>query len=348
MPTTARANRYRLVWGKQTAEGTPQATGAQLIEVQGYDGAIRAEKQEEEHEVLDVSDVPKGSYIRHAKWNGDPVVNTDHDAIGMPLLLHYGSGSDAVTGATDFTHTFTRKPEAPLWGTFYMLRPNVVGAVDRWEQGVDGFVQALELRAPETGGPLRLALEIIGKGFNHGAVAPVPANTKKVRGSTGFLTFQGATIKWELDATPAVTQRRGASNLVMRSEYANTDYVAGGDELLPRFLHYAKYRFGFTADMIFQDYEPLTATFHGARAPSLPAGQSGVVVEGSIDFTFGLVTPVATKQLQVTVPAMRIEVEPPNPDAGGDPVSYRVTGTMREPAAGEPVTFKLFNQTASY
>ena len=78
------------------------------------------------------------------------------------------------------------------------------------------------------------------------------------------------------------------------------------------------------------------------------AAQSAVVLDGSIDFLFGLVTPDVNKQLQVQIPDMRIRVEAPEPNSDGSGVRYRITGAMRSPAAGAEVTWTLKNQTASY
>lgn len=347
MPT-ARGSRWRFAGGKQTAEGTLQATPA--FEVSLYDGSIEPVNVENPHEAADVEDLPIGSWIESAASGGDPVVSSD--ASSAPFWWFLLLGADVVTGAADKTHTITRSYTKPLW-TPYQMRPGIVGGSDLWERSGDNFLKGIELRAPK-GKPLQHALMTIGKSHELSVLAPTPTNDKRIKrsGVPPLLTHLGSTVKLELDTTPAVAQIRTSENIVIRAEYPEAEWVQT-DELQPRYLDLGPFSLTVTVDIIVQDYQWYAATFWGTKTIAAAAtpgmALSPVVVLGSMDCLFP-VGPVvdANRSLQIQKPALRFRGTPPKPAPDGKAQKATLVGTMYQPASGEPITVIGKNEIVSY
>lgn len=349
MPYTARSSRWRFAGGKQSGEGSLQATP--LFEVSLFDGSIEPVNTEEPHEVNDVEDLPVGTWIAAASSMGDPVVSSDAASVGFWWFLLLGS--DTVTGTDpNRSHSIIRSYTKSLW-TPYQMRPGLVGGSDMWERSGDHFLKGVELRAPK-GKPIQHALTTIGKSHELSVAAPTPTNDKRIKrsGTPPLLTHLGSTIKLELDTTPAATQIRTTENITIKAEYPEAEWVQT-DELQPRFLDLGPFALSVAVDLILQDYQALAATFWGTKTIAAAAtpgmALSPVVVLGSMDCLFP-VGPVvdANRSLQVQMPALRFRATPPKPAPDGKATKISLVGTVYQPSSGEPLTVISKNEIASY
>lgn len=342
MPNTARASKYRFAIGRQTAEGTAQSTPAYELSVAS--GMVAPTREEEEFEAFDADDLLLGTFAQRAGAEAEVEVFSDVDAIGLIWYAHLGA--IATTGSDpNYTHTIVRAPTRPFL-TAYGMRPNVPGSSDRWERAVDCAVQKIKLEAKK-GEPVRHTVTLTGKTYGSGVATPTPANDRRIgAANTRLLTMIGATLKLSFTSgTPVVT--RAVESLVIESEYNGMEWLQT-DELTGRYLQAGNYRCGVSADLVFEDFNAYTNTFFGADAGSDMA-LSPIVTYGSAEFQFEVSpTADANRNLKVTIPRIRLRVEPPEPDAGGDAVRYSVSGALVRPTSGEGITVVAKTGAASY
>jgi tail tube protein len=343
MPNTARGHRYRFAIGKQTAEGTAQATP--LYEFSMLNGSIKPTNTEQNFESTDADDLPLARYISYAQGAGDPTLVSDAEGTGLVWKLFLGS--EAVTGAGDpWTHDIT-KTDAKPFATIFQMRPDVMGGTDQWERMVDSFIRGVELTAT-AGMPLQTKLDIIGKNYRFPVAAPTPTTDKRLHlSTTQLLTMIGATLKLDLDASPSVTQVRNLKTVVINASYPDAQWVQT-DELFGRYLDLGGFQVGVTATAVFQDFNAYNATFFGDASPTTDTDLQQGVTNGSGRFVFSILPAVtANRQIDIQLPSLRWNMSPPEPDTSGVHIEANLTATLQKPASGEPLTVSLKNSRST-
>jgi hypothetical protein len=350
MPATARGSRYRIAFGKQTAEGTALAIPA--YETNLYDGNLIPTNVESMFDVADTEDIPIGYWIEGVGATGDPVVSSDSDSAGFWWALHLGSDTVTSPAPPPKLHTIIRS-YTKSFATVYHMRPGTAGGTDLWNRSVDTFIQAVEVRAAK-GLPIQHAITLLAKKMEMNVTAPVPANDKRILGAnnTNLFSLIGGTIKLDLGATPSTTQVHITDNITVRSEYPNAQWVQT-DDIFGYYFDLGEWNLAVTADIVVQDYNAFASTFWGsATVPGVAtpgAALSNVVVNGAFDFLFQTApTSSVNRTFELQGPSIRWRMAPPTMDKTGAAQKATLTGSVFKPASGEPFTVLVGNNTASY
>lgn len=339
MPNTAQGHNWKFQFAKQDAEGTAETTAD--YQVPSFGGTILPVQQTQQYEVADGNPYRPGLFKLEGHVEGSPILPSFPDSGGMLSYLHLGT--DTITGAADpWTHDLTRAATQP-WATFWVHKPEPAGTYDI-DQWFDCRVKAVEIQG-EQGQPIRLASEILGKRASNDASAPTVTTTNVLDGTEKHHSMVGAVLDLDLDTTPAATQIRNVTSFTVRMDYPNLTFLQT-DEFRPRYVDQGLWEVSFSADLILEDYASYKNTFFGSKTAT---GQdlSQTFPAGALDFTLTTApTADANRTLQIQIPAMYFTATPPEPDISGAGLRVSLAGTLKQPAAGEPITVTYLNDVS--
>jgi hypothetical protein len=340
MGQLAAGHRYKVGIAKQSAEGTPAANPEFQIPI--YGGGIKPVQQRGRHEVADGEAFRPGGFIQRADVQGSPLFAAFPNS--LPRLITGHLASDTVSGGADpFSHLMKRADNAP-WHTVWASRPKPDGS-EHWDRFDDVLIKAVELQYA-AGIPLRVMAQLIGKTGTLDVATPTPTTINKLDNNEPWYSAIGATLKLDLDATPAVTQVRNIESFTIRFGYDSMNLVQT-DELTPRWRDTGQWGVGFSADILLDSYASYKAAFAGAASGS-SLGLSPVIVRGSVDFLIDVgPTLNANRTLRIQIPAVEFTIDPPDPDVSGGAVKATLTAELQKPASGDPLSVTVKNAVAA-
>lgn len=320
---------------KQTAEDSAAANPTYALPV--FEGLPSPMQSINPIPVTDTASTIPAIYKSEAHWEFNGTVPGLPQSLGTFLKGIFPT--DTTTGAGDpYSHTFDLSGTTP-WFTVWSRRPG-----DLYEKFSNGLVREIRIEFAE-GEIVRVGVSMVGKSSEVLGSTYTAGTTETVTSTGEYLKSIGATLKLDLDATPAVTTVTNIASGTIRITRP-TEIVATADSLTPVYFNRGPIEIGVVLDTVWQDYEAYQATFYGATNGT---SQSATVVEGAIDFDFNF-NGSANHDLVVTVPKVALLVpEAPQPDAGGSPLRVGIDGMGLRPSSGDPVTAVLRNAvSASY
>ena len=329
MPLTSPSNNYLVEIAKQTNESTINTTAGYSVPV--YSGTPMPVESITRDAVTDASSIdgdPRKQGDQH--WEATNLV---FPALGAPLgrFLQSLYPTDTISGAGPFTHTFSGLGSAAPWVT--MFHTDILGGAVEYTYEA-GQCAGISFSADETGGPLRVGYQCVGK---RPTVASYTNATPQVLGTDGYFTVKAATLKYEADsATPATEVNVQSFNLAINRPVTPQ---ATADGTSVAYLAIGKVTFDFSMTLLKDDHEMLRGAFFGGVAGSTP----------SINMTYGSVeincvhSVTGTHSFKLTIDKVALYETPPEPDPAASPLTSEITGWIAKPASGDHVKPVLIN-----
>jgi hypothetical protein len=313
-------NRAWVGIAKQTAKGTPAA--APIYKMPFTGGNIGPDRTIGRLQETDSSRDQGTAYVQRQSVSGSPEVYVRDTSLGMLLLGVLGA--DAVTGATNFTHTFTAAAQLPYM-TLWKNSGDLV--YDRYQ---DVFIGNMTVRA-DAGNPLVASFGATGLVSTFANVDPAPA-TPLTKGAV--YTYNDAAVTLGGGATSSISSFEltieNNVNVQQTDDVTGYDVIAGTREVT----------LGF--DMLFET-DAEYRKFHTGTASGTAVSPN--IYTTSMDFTFAK---GVNNSVDFSFPVVAYEEFPLEPQASGDPFVVAVR-TSIEPVVGASVmTAILKNQVATY
>jgi hypothetical protein len=338
------SHKFKFGSAKQTAFGSVAANPDYQTPV--YSATLSPMETRNDIAVVQGTAFSRVSQLKGEAWAaGDVEWASLAAGAGRILAAHFGTSSDAITGAGDpYTHTFTRK-DVQLPHTVWMSKPKNDGTFEH-DRLLDCISPTLVIEYT-TGQLLRLKSTYLGSLATGLATAPTPTTTETITPTGYGHTWRGATLNLDVDATPAVTAINNVQNFTLTSTYPNATWMYA-QNLNPDYLDLGLYDIGFSASIILPSWAYYNATYYGAKAPGANTAQSSTVLSGSLIFTIQQEPVSANRTMVITMPAVLFEMAPVGPDPGGAGLVATVTGQLQDPGVGvEPITIAIKNAVAT-
>ena len=334
MPLSRRIGLF--CFGKQAAKGTPLAAPTYSLGV--VSGVISPQ--------FDVSDLPltgdsaarRGRYKQRGRGGGTVTLLAHPDALG--LLLYEVCGSQTISGAGPFTHTF------PIIDTIPEANPLTVWSMvgNDWWRFSDAYVNRVTIRGT-SGENVVVEVEVVC-----GNAEAVAAPVYTLLGKEPRLKFIGSVVKLEANAAVPVT----VDNVESVECAINRAFTVKYGTSLTPIRVVPDRNIDFSAGVTFDssgnnqgwDYlhqAALGTTGTGAISQNMADG-------GSFEVTFGRHPADPAKFLRIASNGANWEygVDRPAPDPAGGPIEFDVAGIVERPAAGgSEVAITLVNDVAA-
>jgi hypothetical protein len=262
-----------------------------------------------------------GYFTKTAHGTGS-VTTLAHPA-PLGLLLYEAMGTQAVSGAGPYTHTFTMSDDYPALPLTVWSK---VG--DSWWKFTDTYISKLALQGT-TGENLQVSIDF--ESFTYG---PSAAPTYTLETEVPRYKYIGSTTKLEANsATPVVLTN--VQNVMW--EVDRGPELRYGPSLTPTIItpdRMVNFSCGLTYDTTQQGWDFLeqayTGTVGGGGSPD--QGYSS----GSFDITFGRHLQDAARSLQITGNGQNWQYTLDRPDAEVNPgvLDFDLTGIAVNPAGG--------------
>lgn len=331
MPTTTPSNNF--IWGlaKQTAEGTPNTTEQYGLPV--YSGRSMPVQTTARVEVTDNTSLIGDPYKQGDEhWEADVVF--PGFAAPLPKVLVGLYPTDTVTGSGPFTHTMSGLGAAPPWFTTFNT-DLLGGSVEETFEA--GIMSEFSISGDGTGGPVRVGAKYVGK---RPTIASYTNATAEAL-ATGYFTFSGAVLQYEVDAGTPVTETNIQSLSLVISRPVTP--VATADSVSVGYLALGKVEPSLTMTLLMDDHEAYRATFFGAVGGSTP---SSTLVKGSVKFNV-VHSVQAGWSGSFTMDSVILAATPPQPDPAASPLAVTVNGMVTKPASGDHVKPVIINAVAA-
>jgi hypothetical protein len=337
MPDLIASNRYKISLGKQVAETTAQTTQPYQIPV--YASSLKPMETRTDYEVIQGDSYRPGQFKAKAWGEGTVEWAAFPDAGGLLIASHLGL--DTKTGAGDpFTHTITQN-NAPFWVTMYVARP-LAGTSYEYDQYLDCLLKTCDI-VYENGQMPKIVTDILAKKVTTKATAPTITLVKSLDTATERFSPFSPTFLFNLDTTPAAASVTSVQNFTFHMGYDSADFLSTVN-LNPDYRDMQLWTVGFNGTFLMSDWNAYYTTFFGSLAPSANTPQSAIVVRGAVDVTLQIGPPTsAGRTLRITMPAVELNIEAPEPNNDGSGLSVSLTGALEKPPSGEPITFVLTN-----
>lgn len=327
MPTTTPSNNF--IWGlaKQTNEATVNTTEQYGLPV--YSGRSMPVQTTALVEVTDNTSLVGDPYKQGDEhWEADVVV--PGFAAPLPKLLVGLWPTDTVTGSGPFTHTMSGLGAAPPWFTTFNT-DLLGGSVEETFEA--GIMSEFSISGDGTGGPVRVGAKYVGK---RPTIATYTNATAQAL-ATGYYTFSGAVLQYEVDNATPVTETNIQSLSLVISRPVTP--VATADSVSVGYLALGKVEPSLTMTLLMDDHEAYRATFFGAVGGSTP---SSTLVKGSVKFNV-VHSVQAGWSGSFTMDSVILAATPPAPDPGAAPLAVTVNGMVTKPASGDHVKPVIVN-----
>lgn len=319
-------------FGKQASEGS--ALSAPKFETAMGAGVVSPERSTAELPWTNDSQDSIGDFVERVGGVIDatlPILPVSAGAVLEGIL-----GSRSSSGSGPYTHVFTPSDTLPFmsWffaqpgGNFWTLTDAKLGS---WRLGWT------------PGQPLEASVTGIGKTVTRAASKWSAATLAE--SVDPFLTYIGATMKFDVGNTPASTTVRniagGSIALNRNLEGIQTDAINY------QFMGENKRDLEVSLDdVVFGDNDLINSIFTGTTSGTTMSGQ---VVYGSCEFLFlgSDQAAAATRSLKIALPRVLWTVDRvPAADPGGQTLRYTVTGRASKPSSGATITATLINGSA--
>jgi tail tube protein len=329
-------HRFLTAFTVQGSEGTPAANASFGVPTKA--GIVKPQEVRTPYEAVDSNPYRTGEFKSRADAVGSVDFFVFPESGGRLLAAHLGA--DSVSGSSDpWTHTITNN-SSPAWMTFWTQRPLPAGA-SQWDRFVDCMVKEATLQF-NAGQMLNLHCEIISKKARGNLSTPPTVSVTDGLDSTGTAyVWSGATLKYDIDATPAVTARVNLETFDIRFAYPEAEMVLT-ENLNPDFRDPGLWECGVSATFLVSDWQVFLATYFGSKTAA-DADQSSTVVRGSWDVILNVAAGGATRTMQIQIPELTFSLEAPDPDVSGKGLRATLTGRLQKPASGQPATIILKN-----
>src|SRR5262245_52618415 len=329
MPITSPSNNLVVEIAKQTNESTVNTTAGYAVPV--YSGLPKPVETITNDAVTDASSIngdPRKQGDQH--WEAQNLV---FPAFGAPLgrFLQSLWPTDTISGAGPFTHTFSGLGAAAPWVTMFTTDLLAGGVEFTYEAGQ---CAGISFSCDETGGPLRIGYECVGK---RPTVANYTNATPQVLGTDGYFTAKAAVIKYEADnATPATEVNVQSFTLAVNRPVTPLATVDGQSV---SYLGIGKVTFDFTMTLLKDDWEMFRGAFYGGVAGSTPSIN---MTYGSVELNF-VHSVTGTHSFKLNIDKVALYEDPPEPNPDASPLVSNITGWIAKPASGDHVKPVLIN-----
>jgi hypothetical protein len=159
-------------------------------------------------------------------------------------------------------------------------------------------------------------------------------------GGDQFLIPAGATLKLDLDVTPAVTTLNnlaGATITLTRP----VSIEPTSDSLIPVFLARGIFNVAVALDLVWKDYNAYKSSYFGSKTAAPGTIPQQNLVSGSLDFLWNFVlgpnatVPSQAHSLELGIPQVTFLMpKAPEPDVTGKAIHLALDGMVTKPAAG--------------
>jgi hypothetical protein len=332
---------YLVAFAKQSAAGTPATTYDFITPI--YGGLIKPSQDIQDFEVADGDPFRPGRYKQRGWAAGQIEFAAFPDSTARLIGAHLGA--DAKSGSSDpWTHVITRN--VPQWMTFWTRRTLSDGSF-KWDRYDDALVKGIDITSGN-GEMLKCVADVLAVNATTDVTAPsgtaTPLGVTNILDNTGpWYTWLGGTLKFDVSATPAVTQVHNMESWTFHMGYDDAELV-WTDQLVASFRDLGQWKVGLSGDFILQDYSFLNAVYYGAAAPAANTTLQQSIPQGSLDFTIAVgPTADANRTMRIQAPALNFNSEYPDVDVSGKGLRASMTASLTKPASGEPVTVTIKN-----
>lgn len=334
MPLTSPSNNYIVGIAKQTNEATVNS-------VEEYGAPVFSGTP------LPMEGVDRIAVTDAAAIDGDPFKLGDQHWEAQNLVfpafgLHLGRllfslwPTDTLTGSSpNFSHAFSALGGATTWQT--MMHTDILGGAVEWTYEA-GQCAGMSFSADETGGPLRVGYQIVGK---RPTVANYTNATPQSTSIDGYYTVKGAVLKYEADSATPATELNVQSFSVAVTRPVTPLATADGQSVA--YLGIGKVSFDVTLGLLKDDHEMVRGAFFGSVGGSTP---SLTIPTGSVEINC-VHTVNAGHSFKLAIDKVALFETPPEPDPAASPLLAAVTGHVFKPASGDHVKPTLINGRAS-
>jgi hypothetical protein len=287
---------------------------------------VKAPQQYEELTVANV--LPPGAFRQEAGPHGlDIVTRPWPRSLGLLLKLVMGTGSDAVTGASDpFTHTITNQNAMDYMSLFVQYDTE-------YHSIRDARIDTLGLTW-DAAGTLEMNLAAWGSvwtGYGGSFTATTDDSDQ-----TAFFAAGGTFQMDTSSSTPATAEISGGSIVVNRHlSPIRLSKSIEVDEMWPGWLEIV-----WTLRVIPPDStlwrKMITGSSSGTAVQASP-------VFGSAHELFVIASGAPQRDLDITSTRISWNADFPDADPAGGPAEFTFTGTVVKPAAGAGLTYILRN-----
>jgi hypothetical protein len=320
-----RGNTAWLMYQKQSVKGTAAAVAkATTIKSPYSGGSISPTREFDQLAETDANRDQGVSYVKIGGVSGNPEVYVRDASIGA--FLFYVLGADAVTGATNYTHTITPAQSIP-YVTFWNGLSETL-----YEQFKDCFVSSLEIKAT-AGSPLTATANILGREATR--LTTDPSLTEAIPLQSGYVyNYNNGTV----------TLAGGATALISSMDLTidNNVTIQQTDNFIPYDVVVGQRQVSVSFDLIFETLAEYNKFHYGAEGGT---SVSNTIYTTSADFQFDN---GANNQVKLTLPTIAYEQFPVSPDPSGAPIVASIRAVGQRPTSGSIITALVKNQVASY
>jgi hypothetical protein len=329
VPIVQSAANWQIGLAKQTTESTVGTIATYEFPVFG--GRPEPDQQTARVQVTDNASIIGDPYKQSGiSWKSNVQHPALADLLGLELVSMWPTDTKTGAGPT-YTHTYSGLGATQAWFAQYSTAP---GLAETYEAGV---CSGIGFSVTEEGGPMRVTYEMIGK------KPTVAAHTITTSPGLvdGYFTATGAVLKGEEDnATPAtMTNIQKADVTVQRG----IQPLATADGVSVNYLSQGQVTPGFTMTVLYTNWDAYRATFYGSTAGTVP---SSTQVTGSVELNY-VHTAQAGWSFKVVIPKAQWVAVPPQPDAGGGPLTFQINGEVFKPASGDHIQPVLINAVST-
>lgn len=326
-------------FAKQSAKGTAAANPAYTVGVAG--GVMAPTREMDDLPYTGDTAQRAGRYVKSARGEGSVSMLAHPDLLG--LLLYEICGAQAISGAAvPYTHDFTLTDNVPQTTpmTVWQMLP------DAWWRYTDVYMNQLTLSG-QSGENIMMEASMMALNARQITTAP----TYTLLNPEPRFKYIGSVVKLEADnATPVVVDNVESFELTINRDLE----LRYGAKLTPTFV-IPNRDMDFQAGVLYdtsgsnQGWDYLRMANIGSNA--LDTDLSQVIGAGSFDVQTGRHPSDVTRFLRVASNGANWEyaVDMPEPDPGGGPVEFDVTGMVKRPTGGgqELSVLRVLNEVAA-
>lgn len=326
-----RAERHEIGWALQTAESSPAANPAFVVQ-----GQFNPSSPEPTQEIaVREPALPTGTTqtILKATQSWKASLQIPCDALTLGPLIKGILSSESVSGS--YRHTFI-PDTTDRWLTLFGQRPGGL-----YEKFWDGQIESITLGF-ESGEPLDLGIVAMGKASSILGSAYTPGTTVQTGAADDWLTYVGAEVKLDIDSTPATTITPYIESGSIQVSRASS-LIPSADGSIPIGIRRGPFNIKVSLEATWDSWDAYRATFYGSTAGS---AQSTTLVTGSLILkTTSRFT--ATRELTVKIPELLLLAEPVQPGSGI--LTQRLEGYGTYGGSAASTQWELLNaQSAAY
>ncbi len=334
MPVVPAANGYVVGIHKQADEATVGTVADYTVPVFSATGGPIAEHRR--IEVTDSATIEGDTYKGPTSWAKTIEIPALGASLGAFLQAYWPT--DTKTSSGPSIHTFSGMGGTQSWIAMY----ETFTAGTLTNTFAKGLASSFGFSATADGGPARIQFSAVGQTPSITAYTVTTADTL----TNGYFTLQAASAAVNIDVDTA-NSAPGSSTEKIQSITLTSDRGATPlpivDSTTVSNIGQGKVQNSLQMTVLYSSWDAYHASYFGSVAGT---AASATRVDGALLITCKH-TVQATWELSFYVPAVTFFVEPPQPDAGGAPLTLNVSGFIQKAGSGDHIQPVLKNSVTT-